>query len=91
MRSLEVFGVDNFTLPTPFQRAAVLRANADPDDSIPGDGGVPRAADRGDVTAGLPLEAAGGERPAADARDAAHQPLSAAAHPARSRGRSLPL
>lgn len=68
------------------QLPAVLRPNADPNGDVPGDCGVPRAADRGDVTPRLPLEAAGGDGPRRDGGHAEDEQALAQAHTAGSCG-----
>lgn len=74
----------------PAGHAAVV-ADAVAADRLPGAGGVPRAAGRGHVPAGLPVEARGGTGADRDAGDAVQQPAAVAQHTARPRGPPFPV
>lgn len=65
-----------------FQPTPLLRPNADPHVHFPRGGDKPRALDRGDITLGLPVEAAGRDRPHRDGRHQAHQQAPAQTHSA---------
>lgn len=72
----------------PPDHAAVVADDAAAD-RVPGAGGLPRAAGRGHVPAGLPVETGSGTGADRDAGDPDQQSATAAQHTARPRGPSL--
>lgn len=74
----------------PAGHAAVV-ADAAPVDRLPGAGGLPRAARRSHVPAGLPVEARGGTGADRDAGDPVQQPATVAQHTSRPRGPPFPV